>query len=70
MRSGGSWGDDTQGRHRICDFSSTHRTSAFSGGLVYRPTTSRTLLMDCGSVDSFGGTTEIMKEIIGRGLGL
>jgi len=37
----------------ICDFSSTHKTRAFSGGLMYRPTTSRTLSMNCGSVDSF-----------------
>src|ERR1700747_2167705 len=37
----------------ICDFSSTHSTRAFSGGLMYRPTTSRTLSMNCGSVDSF-----------------
>src|SRR5258706_16037233 len=37
----------------ICDFSSTHRTRAFSGGAMYRPTTSRTLSMNCGAVDSF-----------------
>ncbi|MBD2894393.1 hypothetical protein amrb99_33180 [Actinomadura sp. RB99] len=37
----------------ICDFSSTARTSAFSGGFRYSPTTSRTLSTNCGSVDSF-----------------
>ena len=33
-------------------FSSTHSTSAFSGGFMYSPTTSRTLSTNCGSVDS------------------
>src|ERR1700738_2032841 len=33
-----------------CDFSSTHSTTAFSGGSRYRPTTSRTLSMNSGSV--------------------
>src|SRR5580692_6738642 len=33
-------------------FSSTHSTSAFSGGLRYRPTTSRSFSMKNGSVDS------------------
>jgi hypothetical protein len=37
----------------ICDFSSTHNTSAASGGSRYNLTTSRTLSMNCGSVDSF-----------------
>jgi hypothetical protein len=37
----------------ICDCSSTHRGSAFSGGAIYRPTTSETLLMNRGSVASF-----------------
>jgi hypothetical protein len=37
----------------ICDFSSTHKTRAFSGGARYNPTTSRTLSMNWGSVDSF-----------------
>src|SRR5215217_1705558 len=34
----------------IWDFSSTHNTSAFSGGSRYNPTTSRTLSMKWGSV--------------------
>jgi hypothetical protein len=33
-------------------FSSTHNTTAASGGFRYSPTTSRTLSMNCGSVDS------------------
>ena len=33
-------------------FSSTHNTTAASGGFRYKPTTSRTLSMNCGSVDS------------------
>ena len=36
----------------ICDFSSTHSTSAWSGGLRYRPTMSRTLSTNRGSADS------------------
>src|SRR6266568_762093 len=34
------------------DFSSTHSTTAFSGGLWYRPTTSTTFSTNSGSVDS------------------
>jgi hypothetical protein len=34
-------------------FSSTHNTTARSGGLRYRPTTSRTFSMNCGSLESF-----------------
>src|SRR3984885_15492851 len=34
------------------DFSSTHSTTAFSGGLWYRPATSTTFSMNSGSVDS------------------
>src|SRR5918995_1448334 len=34
------------------DFSSTHSTSARSGGSRYSPTTSRTFSMNCGSPDS------------------
>jgi hypothetical protein len=34
-------------------FSSTHNTTAASGGLRYRPTMSQTLSTNCGSVDSF-----------------
>src|SRR6266508_3949793 len=41
----------------ICDFSSTHSTSAACGGSRYNPTTSRTLSMNCGSVDSFQVST-------------
>ena len=37
----------------ICDFSSTHSTTARSGGLRYSPTTSLTLSTNCGSFDSF-----------------
>jgi hypothetical protein len=37
----------------IWDFSSTHNTSARSGGSRYNPTTSRTLSMNWGSADSF-----------------
>ncbi len=33
-------------------FSSTHSTTALSGGLRYRPTTSRTLASSCGSVEN------------------
>src|SRR6202167_5282858 len=36
----------------IPDFSSTHSTTAFSGGLWYRPTTSTTFSTNSGSVDS------------------
>jgi hypothetical protein len=35
------------------DFSSAHSTTAASGGFNSSPTTSRTLSMNCGSVDSF-----------------
>src|SRR5215217_8829097 len=41
----------------IWDFSSTHSTNAFSGGSTYSPTTSRTLSMNCGSVDSLNVST-------------
>lgn len=41
----------------ICDFSSTHSTIALSGGSRYNPTTSRTLSMNNGSVDSFHVST-------------
>src|SRR6185369_1766194 len=41
----------------IWDFSSTARTSACSGGFRYRPTTSRTLAMNSGSVLSFHVST-------------
>src|SRR4029450_9442678 len=37
----------------IWGFSSTAKTSALSGGLMYNPTTSRTLSTNIGSVDSF-----------------
>ena len=37
----------------IWHFSSTHSTTARSGGLRYSPTTSRTLATNCGSLDSF-----------------
>ena len=53
------WG---RGQHRqapgvrsrawICVFSSTQSTTARSGGFMYRPTMSRTLSMNSGSVDS------------------
>jgi len=36
----------------ICDFSSTHNTTAFSGGLWYKPTTSTTLSTNIGSLES------------------
>ena len=36
----------------ICDFSSTHSTSARSGGFRYSPTMSRTFSMNSGSFDS------------------
>ena len=35
-----------------CDFSSTHTTTAFSGGFRYSPTTSPTLASSSGSVDN------------------
>ena len=38
-------------------FSSTHSTIAVWGGFRYRPTTSRTLSMNCGSVDSLKVST-------------
>src|SRR4029453_10344658 len=41
----------------ICDFSSTARTIALSGGSSYNPTTSRILSMNSGSVDSFQVST-------------
>lgn len=41
----------------ICDFSSTASTRALSGGAMYKPTTSRTLSTNCGSVDSFHVST-------------
>src|SRR3954453_13758268 len=37
----------------IWDFSSTHSTTARSGGLRYSPTTSRTLSINSGSLDNF-----------------
>ena len=33
----------------ICDFSSKENTAAFVGGFMYRPTTSRTFSISCGS---------------------
>ena len=36
----------------IWDFSSTHSTTAFSGGARYSPTTSVTLATSCGSVEN------------------
>ena len=39
--------------HLVLDNASTHKTTARSGGLRYRPTTSRTLATNCGSFDSF-----------------
>src|SRR4051812_22139466 len=47
----GSTGCD---RSRACtwDFSSTHNTTAFSGGLWYSPTTSTTLATNSGSDDN------------------
>src|SRR3954464_3786931 len=36
----------------ICDFSSTHSTTAFSGGARYSPTTSTTLATSSGSVEN------------------
>src|SRR5665648_691427 len=36
----------------IWDFSSTHSTTAFSGGLWYSPTTSTTFSTNSGSLDS------------------
>src|SRR5438046_8804104 len=46
-------------RSRACipDFSSTHNTTARSGGLWYRPTTSTTLSTNNGSVDSLNPST-------------
>jgi Domain of unknown function (DUF4160) len=37
---------------RHCDFSSTHTTTAFSGGCRYRPTTSVIFASRCGSVEN------------------
>ncbi|PWC00698.1 hypothetical protein DF222_11475, partial [Corynebacterium yudongzhengii] len=34
------------------DFSFTHNTTAFSGGLRYNPTISTSFLLNCGSLDS------------------
>src|SRR5680860_1119672 len=39
------------------DFSSMHTTTAFSGGLRYRPTTSRTLASSSGSVENLKVST-------------
>jgi hypothetical protein len=39
------------------DFSSTHKTIAFSGGAMYKPTTSRTLSMKNGSADNLNVST-------------
>jgi hypothetical protein len=36
----------------ICDFSSTHNTTALSGGAKYSPTTSVTLATSSGSVEN------------------
>ena len=36
----------------ICDFSSTHNTTAFSGGFRYNPMMSRTLASSSGSVEN------------------
>src|ERR1017187_6177218 len=47
----GSTGWD-RSRAWIWLFSSTHSTTAFSGGLWQRPTTSTTFSANCGSVDS------------------
>src|SRR6266540_1402769 len=41
----------------ICDFSSTHSTTACSGGWWYSPTTSTTLSTNSGSVDSLKVST-------------
>src|SRR5450759_110910 len=41
---------DRGSRAWICVFSSTDRTIARSGGAIYRPTTSRTLVTSSGSV--------------------
>ena len=41
----------------ICDFSSTHKTSARSGGAMYSPTTSRTFATKSGSVESLKVST-------------
>jgi hypothetical protein len=38
-------------------FPSTHSTVAVSGGFRHSPTTSRTLSMNCGSVDSLKVST-------------
>jgi hypothetical protein len=46
----------TQGS-AVLDFSSTQSTTAASGGFRHSPTTSRTLSMNCGSVDSFQVST-------------
>jgi hypothetical protein len=56
LRLPGSGGNKGWVRSRAWtwDFSSTHRTIARSGGLKYRPTTSRTFSTNKGSVDSEG----------------
>jgi hypothetical protein len=36
----------------IWDFSSIESTTAFSGGSIYRPTTSRTFASSCGPVEN------------------
>src|ERR1019366_7188097 len=41
----------------ICDFSSTHSTTAFSGGAKYNPTTSMTLATSSGSVENLNVST-------------
>src|ERR1700678_3652263 len=46
----GSTGWD-RSRAWICDFSSTHSTTAFCGGLWYRPTTSTTFSTNSGSLE-------------------
>jgi hypothetical protein len=46
----------------MLDFSSTHSTIAAPGGFRYCSTTSRTLSMNCGSVDSLKVSTRVGLE--------
>jgi hypothetical protein len=52
MLGGRGPGEHCRSSAWICDFSSTQRTTAWSGGFMYSPTMSRTLSISSGSFDS------------------
>src|SRR5664280_2946006 len=56
----------------LCDFSSTHSTTAFSGCAKYNPITSKTLATSSGSVENLNvstrhGTTTYSRQGPGHG---